>query len=171
MKKKPTLVLLSDLWGFQNAEWLDHYQHELNDRYAIKLLDSRTLAGIDPSITEEQQIHHQFVHGGIDRAIQQLKGSNLTGITVLGFSIGGLIAWKAALGGLNVNKLVAISSTRLRDETHKPKTPVVLFYGEHDPYAPTKEWFNHLELQPNLLQGGHGIYKNKEFAQFFSKAL
>ena len=65
---------------------------------------------------------------------------------ILGFSIGGYIAWKAALEGLKVRNLTAVSATRLRFETTKPDCKIALIYGEHDTFQPSIDWYNRIEL-------------------------
>ncbi|MEM8895574.1 MAG: hypothetical protein AAGC88_13415, partial [Bacteroidota bacterium] len=70
---KPQLIIISDLWGFQNANWIKYYQEALNEKYSITLFDSRELAGIDPKLDEEKAIHEQFINGGIQRAVEKLR--------------------------------------------------------------------------------------------------
>ena len=74
---------------------------------------------------------------------------------------GGVILWKAALRGLQMEKLIAISSTRLRKETEKPNRPFSLFFGENDVFQPNKEWFNQMGIKGHFItEGDHEIYKN-----------
>jgi len=96
---KPKLAILSDLWGTRNCEWVQYYQETLGVRYEVQFLDSRELAGIHLDLDSEQAIHQQFVQGGIDIAVNTLLKNSFDGGVMLGFSIGGLIAWKGLEGG------------------------------------------------------------------------
>lgn len=108
MKK---LIILSDLWGKGKSEWVSHYVEALQDYFEVTFYDSCELAGIDLSTYTEDKIHPQFVNGGIEKAVNTLLARERREVVVLGFSIGGLIAWKAALRGLKTERLLAISST------------------------------------------------------------
>ena len=56
------------------------------------------------------------MNSGIEIAVQTLLNKEKGEIKILAFSVGGTIAWKAALKGLKVSDLVAVSSNRLRYE-------------------------------------------------------
>ncbi len=135
------------------------------------MLDARLLAGIDHKLKEEQTIHIQFVNGGIDRAVEKLLQLEHLEVSCVGFSVGGLIAWKAALQGLNIKQLISISATRLRYETQKPSTDIQLFFGDQDPYRPTQEWLEAMDVNYQLLAGGHEIYKESGFIKDFIEQL
>lgn len=134
---KPQLLLLSDLWGFQQSHWQQHYPHILGQNYDITLIDCCTLADVKTSQSSQEVIHQQFINGGIDKGVNSLLDKKLTSDLIIGCSIGGLIAWKAMLQGLKAEKLIAISATRLRYEINKPEGDLTLYYGEEDPYKPT----------------------------------
>ena len=166
-----TLIILSDLWGFEEAPWLKLYRAKLEKNYEIHWLDSRRLAGIDQGLETEDEIHQQFVDSGIDRAVEVLKNHPVKYASVIGFSVGGLIAWKAALVGSKFKSLIAISSTRLRKEIQKPFIPISLFYGEEDSNRPTPQWFEHMNLTPYILAGGHDIYQSPGYIATFVRSL
>ncbi|MEM6831216.1 MAG: alpha/beta hydrolase [Bacteroidota bacterium] len=168
---KSALIILSDLWGVQHSEWIKYYYEELKDEFEVNFLDSRALAGIDPDLDSEKSIHEQFIAKGIDVAVYRLMELSPVGSTIIGFSIGGLIAWKAALEGLPVKKLIAVSSTRLRYENRKPPVDINLFYGDGDQYKPEKKWFEQMSLNPQMLQGGHDIYKKAELVKMITEAV
>ncbi|MCY1513938.1 hypothetical protein D9M68_484620 [compost metagenome] len=87
-------------------------------------------------------------------------------ISIIGFSIGGLIAWKATLSGLNAKYICAISSTRLRYESQKPSAQIDLFFAENDSFIPKEKWFQSMTLNPNIIeQETHEFYKKQEFAK------
>lgn len=161
MKKE--IIILTDIWGMADSEWLDQYVGSLGQHYLVRILDAQKLGGIEGAGLSEKSIHEQFVHGGIDRAVQQLLDRSAGVFAVLGFSIGGLIAWKACLQGFQVEHLLAISSTRLRYEKEKPDCNICLIYGSEDQFKPDENWFKNFEIQPVFIEGhGHEVYKNSE---------
>lgn len=159
------LLILSDLWGERKSNWLNQYITILENHFEIVFYDSCELAGIDLSDFSEDKIHKQFINGGIESAINSLLKKEKGEVDVLGFSIGGLIAWKAALEGLKVRNLFALSSTRLRYEEKCPHCAVKLFYAEKDEYKPSEEWFRKLNLEMNVWkEQEHYFYGKQEIA-------
>ncbi len=161
MKQK--LIILSDLWGKQKSAWVNNYIELLSPTFEIIYYDSCTLGEIDLINYSENAIHQQFINGGIDTAVINLLEKEKREITILAFSIGGTIAWKASLKGLNVLNLFAISATRLRYETEKPHCKVTLFYGGLDNYRPAAGWFKGLAVANfyTLNNETHHLYKNE----------
>lgn len=169
---KPKLIILSDLWGNENSEWLQYYSVLLETQFKLSFYDCRALAQIPTKGMTEPEIHHQFLHGGIDLAVEKLLETERKPGFVLGFSIGGTIAWKAALNGLPVIKFFAISSTRLRKEYQKPKCEIELYFGANDLNRPMDEWFEQLEIYPSILRGkNHDFYKEEAFANQLCEEL
>jgi dienelactone hydrolase len=97
-----------------------------------------------------KKIHEQFTNAGIERAVKALLDNEKKNVGVLGFSVGGLIDWKAALERLQVGSLFALSSTRKRHEEKQPTCAINLFYAENDRYKPTEEWFRKLNIEMNI---------------------
>ena len=163
---KPRIVLLSDLWGKEKSGWISYYSTILEEYFDIQYYDCCELGDIDKSNYSMRKLYNQFVNGGIARAVESILQKEKGFITVLGFSIGGFIAWKAALSGLKVQSLFAISSTGLRHETLKPSGIIELFYGEKDTYRPNDSWFQNLDVKENLYKNeGHELYTKKEMAE------
>lgn len=163
---KPRLLILSDLWGNEKSEWIIYYTSILENYFELKYYDSCDLGTIDKSAYSEEILHHQFLNGGIEKAVANLLQEEKEFITVLAFSIGGLIAWKSGLSGLKIQNLYAISSTRLRYESKKPSGTIELFYGKNDIYKPSSNWFTKLKLKENFFSNQeHELYKQKEFAK------
>ena len=169
---KQRLIILSDLWGLEDAEWMITYQKQLEPYFELEFYDSRKLVDLDLSDNSKNGIHAQFVNGGIDRAARKLSRKEKQDVNVLAFSIGGVIAWKAAFRGLSIKKLYAISSTRLRYETEKPDCKCALFYGEEDQYKPSVNWHASLTLDCNYIENGeHEMYQEEEFAISLCKKI
>ncbi|MFA5299635.1 MAG: alpha/beta hydrolase [Lutibacter sp.] len=163
---KQRIILLSDLWGKEKSEWITYYTTVLDKYFDVKYYDSCDIGSIDKSDYLEENLHNQFVNGGISRAVESILQKEKKPITVIAFSIGGLIAWKACLSGLKAQNLFAISSTRLRYEAIKPSGKIELFYGEDDAYKPDINWFHKMEISENFYKHeGHEFYKKEEIAK------
>ncbi|HSD07170.1 alpha/beta hydrolase [Flavobacterium sp.] len=162
---KLRLLILSDLFGGKNPKWLKAYLEILESKFDIQYYDVLELGEIDVSDSNEMDIHNQFVNGGIDKAVQNILRCEKEEVHVLGFSIGGTIAWKAALDGLKVCNFIAVSSTRLRFETRKPDCKIQLYFGEKDLNAPSLEWFLDLKIQNHSFENqDHQLYFKKDNA-------
>lgn len=163
---KPRIVLLSDLWGTQNSDWVRYYTAILEQHFDTQFYDCCELGNVDKSNHSQENRHNQFLQGGIERAVEILLQIETETVDVLGLSIGGTIAWKACLSGLKVENLYAISSTRLRYETQKPMVKINLFYGENDENKPQNNWFELMEIPMKLFKNqAHEMYKKQEIAE------
>lgn len=163
---KYRLIILSDLWGVIDASWVSMYVDKLSEGFEVKLYSSCELAEISEKNLSEEERHHFFVNGGIEKAVKNLMALEKEQLIVLAFSIGGTIGWKACLKDLNVKKLYAISSTRLRYETEKPKAEAILYFGEEDNYKPNNNWFEKMKVDYRIIpKKVHEMYKEEEFAE------
>lgn len=165
MKQK--LLILSDLWGTQRATYLPQYITLLQSKFDVEFLDSCQIGQIDTSNYTQENLHQQFVNGGIDLAIIKLLKKYPQEVDVLAFSIGGTIAWKANLLGLKIRNFYAVSATRLRYETEKPNSQIRLFYGDLDAYRPNQKWYDDLEIIDYCIfeNEGHDIYQKPNIIQ------
>jgi len=169
---KSRLIILSDLSGDQKSDWIGNYLNTLKSEFEIKYYDCCTLGEINMDSPTEQSLHSQFVNQGIDIAVKKLLELEPSKLNILAFSIGGTIAWKAGLKGLNISTLFAISSTRLRYETEKPNCKLKLVFGANDSFKPNPEWFNRMKISPEIIkEADHDIYRNENFALKFSEGL
>lgn len=170
MKEK--LIILSDLWGSHNAEWIHFYTDELKEYFDILFYDSCQLGEVDMQSLQMGLIHKQFVSGGIEKATVNLLKLEKEPINILAFSVGGLIAWKAVLQGLNAEYLCLVSASRLRYEKNKPSVKMDLFYGEKDKYKPGKDWFSAMEINPFVFENEiHELYRNRNSAQIIVERI
>lgn len=160
---KTRLLILSDLFGGENPEWVKLYTEILQSKFDIQYYDVRELANISLECITEADIHNQFLNGGIDRAVENLLKLEKEQTAILGFSIGGTIAWKAALSGLKVSHLIAVSSTRLRFETQIPDCKINLYFGKEDLNTPNPKWFSDLKISSHIFEShGHQLYLVKD---------
>lgn len=169
MKK---LIVLSDLWGKEKPNWILQYITILEKYFDVKYYDCCELGGISKNELSEENLHQQFVNGGVEKAVKQLLKNENEAYAVLGFSIGGTIAWKACLSGLKAQYLFAVSATRLRYETEKPLAETELFYGEKDTFKPDEKWFEQMKIKENIyLNEGHELYLKKEITETICKKI
>ena len=169
---KPRLIILSDLWGNQKADWAAAYVQELEPHFDVHLYDCCELAGMDLSDNTEEARHRQFVNVGIERAVEKLSLLEKGKVAVLAFSIGGTIAWKYALINSKVEQLYCISSTRLRYETVRPLASAKLWFGDQDAYAPIQGWFDQMQVPYEIVEDQeHELYKEVEFVQMLTKTI
>ncbi|HRO09598.1 MAG TPA: hypothetical protein PK047_12095 [Saprospiraceae bacterium] len=163
---KPDLIILSDMFGIDGAVWMDSYKLLLDDTFNIRLYDSGVLAQTDEYNSDKDMRHQYFLSGGTDIAVSALLQQETEPVWVLGFSIGGLIAWKAILNDMKAINFIAVSSTRLRYETEIPDIPVYLFYGEHDAYKPDNNWINDMKIHCDIFENAHhDMYKSADIAE------
>jgi hypothetical protein len=117
-------------------------------------------------------LHEQFVNGGIENAVENLLKLEKGKMDILAFSIGGTIAWKAALKGLDVKNLFAVSSTRLRYETKVPNCKIKLYFGEKDGNKPNMGWFEkHQNAYEIIEKGEHQMYLENDFASVIGEQI
>ena len=162
---KPRLVILSDLWGTKNSQWLNNYTSILDQHFDTAFYSSTDLAEIEMLNLAQDQIHQRFIANGINKALENLLKHESESINILAFSIGGTIAWKAALKGLKVKNLFAVSATRLRYETEKPTAKIELFFGDDDSFLPDSDWFEKLNIKKHFITNhDHEMYREKEIA-------
>ncbi|GAA4237405.1 hypothetical protein GCM10022291_24120 [Postechiella marina] len=155
------LIILSDLFGKEKSDWISVYYELLSDKYDIHYIDSKDLGEITLNTNNKEDIHNLFIAKSITVAVNNLTTKYREKINILAFSIGGTIAWKAILKGLNVSNFWAVSSTRIRYETKSPKCKTTLFYGENDTHKPDDNCFTKLKITPVFLKNqDHNMYSN-----------
>lgn len=162
---KPRIIILSDLWGKEKSDWVAGYVELLEDKFEIQYYDCCELGEIDKTNYTEENLHNQFINGGIEKGVENLLKTEKNKINILAFSIGGTIAWKAALKGVNVRSLFAVSSTRLRYEDKIPNGTIKLYYGENDSNRPSNNWFEKHSIDFEIIKNKeHDFYTEKDFA-------
>lgn len=170
-KKQQKLLLISDMWG--SDSWMDSYTEQLSLDFQITVYNCLELANIKNRNCSEQQLHQQYLASGIDSAVSKLLANKKAKLNILAFSIGGTIAWKAALGGLKVDNMYLISSSRLRLEKRKPQADnIKLLFGENDPLCPDRSWFKRMDIKKIQIKNAeHSFYKKKEYISFIIQKI
>lgn len=157
------LVVISDMWGTKKGLWITSYLGYLQQHYDIVFYDCQELANINLTIETEENLHKEFVNSGIDTAAAHLLKRESKPSHYLAFSTGGTVAYKAALMGLPIKSLYAISPTRIRLENNKPNCSIKLLFGSNDEFRPSKEWEEKIGLPMTLANGfGHELYSDEK---------
>lgn len=172
---KPLLVLLSDLWGAERSAWWQLYTNLLSPYYNLLWLDSCALGVINTVPYTQEHLHQQFVTGGINKAVDAMlqQGTQWPAPpTILAFSIGGTIAWKAIQRGLMIDRFFAVSATRLRYEETPLQANGCLWYGDDDNFRPSADWLTQQQLSTAILAGyEHECYQNERVVQAIAKQI
>jgi pimeloyl-ACP methyl ester carboxylesterase len=113
-----------------------------------------------PSSQCEAGVHQALVNGGYGSAAARLANEFPRAAVGLGYSAGGTLLWKAVRLGMQVEALICIASTRLRDEDPKEiQVPTLVVSGGHDPFAPGEDWAIGSNVRHIVLRGcEHGFY-------------
>ncbi len=157
------LVILSDMWGSKKGLWITSYLGYLQSYFDIVFYDCRELAYLDVKFNTRENIYDAFVNGGLNTAVGQLLKKEIEPSHYLTFCAGGTIAWEAALKGLPIKSLYAISPLNLHIAKQKPDIAVNLLYGEFQQHIPESEWGSvkgiTLEKMPKF---GHDLYSDEK---------
>lgn len=166
------LVILSDIWGSKKGLWITSYLGYLQQYFDIVFYDCQQLANISLTVDTEDNICNEFVNGGMETAVAHLLKKESEPSHYLAFCAGGTIAWKAALKGLPMKSLYAVSAMGIHTEHQKPTCPINMLYGEYDGFVPSKEWTSGLgisvEIVPNF---GHGLYTDEKIIKKVCQGL
>jgi len=157
------LVIVSDMWGTKKGLWITSYLGYLQQHYDIVFYDCQELANIDLTVETQENLHQEFVNGGIDTATSHLLKRESVPSHYLAFSTGGTVVYKAGLLGLPIKSLYAISATRVRKEKEKPAFPVQLLFGSNDTFRPSVEWTKEIQIETDLVPDfGHELYTDEK---------
>lgn len=157
------LVVISDMWGAKKGLWIASYFGYLQQYYDIVFHDSQQLGGIDVPLGTDENVRKAFLEGGIETAVAQLLRKEPRPAHYLAFGIGGSIGYKAALAGLSMKSLTAISAVDIAGEQQRPDMPLHLIFGQQDAQRPSAQWAQkvgvEMELAPHF---GHGLYTDEK---------
>lgn len=157
------LVILSDMWGSKKGLWITSYLGYLQQYYDITFYDCQQLANISLEVNSPENIHREFIDGGVETAVAHLLKKENEPSHYLTFGIGGSIAWKAALNGLPLKSLYSISSNRLRLESERPVGSIQLLYGQNDEFRPSNTWSDQIGVDVEVVKGfGHELYTDEK---------
>lgn len=110
-----------------------------------------------------EELYRYLIQGGFDAAAARVAEHFGDARIGLGYSSGGVVLWKSVLRGLRLERLICISSTRLRDEdpTAMP-IPTLAIFGDRDRSRPPPSWGDGSRVERLLLRGAeHAFYAEK----------
>ena len=166
------LVILSDIWGIKKGMWITSYLGYLQQYYTIEYYDLMQLANIDPLHLTEETLYREFKEGGIETAVTHLLKKETVPGHYLTFCMGSTVAWKAALKGLPMKSLYAVSPYALDAEAEGPEARTSLVYGANDANIPSKGWADkvgvEMEVVPNF---GRAMYSDERMIRKVSLDL
>ncbi|MGB5648306.1 MAG: hypothetical protein WBM55_14385 [Muriicola sp.] len=160
------LIILSDMWGSKKGLWITSYLGYLQQYFDIQYHDTQQLAGVDLIVSTSENLYEAFNNGGMETAVAQLLHKEKEPCHYLTFCAGGTVAWNAALQGLPMKSLYAISPIDLPLDAPKPDCPVRLLFGEKDKVVPSGEWAISKGVSLEVLpQYGHELYSDEMIVQ------
>ena len=160
------LVVLSDMWGAKKGMWITSYLGYLQQYFDIVYYDSQHLADLDIVEITPETVCEAFNRGGMDTAVAHILMKENTPSHYLTFCAGGLIAWNAALKGLPMKSLFAISPLDLQSEIERPEVPITLLYGEHHNAIPSDKWVDHMNIPVEVVpKFGQELYTDEKIIQ------
>jgi hypothetical protein len=157
------LVVLSDMWGAKKGLWITSYLGYLQQYFEIVYYDSQELANLEVTVRTPENVCKAFVEGGYSTAIAHLLSRETQPSHYLTFCAGGTIAWSAALQGLPMKSLYAVSPLWLHRYANSPEAPAKLLFGEYQENKPAQAWAQQLgvdmEVMPNF---GRELYSDEK---------
>jgi pimeloyl-ACP methyl ester carboxylesterase len=160
------LVILSDMWGSKKGLWITSYLGYLQQYFDIQFHDTQQLADVDLVVCTSENLYEAFQNGGLNTAVAQLLRKEKQPCHYLTFCAGGTVAWHAALKGLPMKSLYAISPIDLPLDMPKPDCPIRLLYGGNDKDLPSGKWANEKGVSLEVMEGyGHELYSDEKIIQ------
>jgi carboxymethylenebutenolidase len=92
--------------------------------------EARDVVTLMGSLTPEQ------TRADIDEAISQLRRDGAGAVGVIGFCMGGLLAYRTALASTGCDAAVGFYGARIAAELGEPRCPTLLLFGGEDEYIP-----------------------------------
>lgn len=92
-----------------------------------------------------------------------LRREGATSVGVIGFCMGGLLAYRAALVGDGFDAAVGFYGAGISAELGEPACPTLLMFGEHDPYITPAEIEVVRDRHPGTVvypEAGHGFMRD-----------
>lgn len=160
------LVVLSDMWGAKKGLWITSYLGYLQQYFDIVFYDIRKLSDVNLISDSVDDLYEAFTKGGMNTAMAQLLLKEREESHYLTFCAGGTVAWNAALCGLPMKSLTAISPVDLHLLQEKPDCKINLLYGEYQEYIPTPEWLSEMDVNLEIMpRFGRELYSDDYIIQ------
>jgi len=79
------------------------------------------------------------VQADLEESVAHLRELGATSVGVTGFCMGGLLTYRAALSGLDVQCAAPFYGARIAEELGRPRCPILIFFGGDDEYIPSAD--------------------------------
>jgi carboxymethylenebutenolidase len=90
----------------------------------------------DDVVTLMESLTREQTGADIERSIDLLRAMGATAVGVIGFCMGGLQAYRAAVSARGCNAAVGFYGARIAGELGEPACPTLLLFGARDEYIP-----------------------------------
>ncbi len=114
-------------------------------------------------VTQMGSLDREQTATDIDEAIGLLRDAGATGVGAIGFCMGGLQAYRAALSSPGCDAAVGFYGSRIAAEKGEPRCPTLLLFGADDEYIPTADIEAVVARQPGTVVypgAGHGFMRD-----------
>lgn len=154
------------MWGTKRGLWITSYLGYLQQYFDIVYHDSQALAQLEGVVKTQENLCEAFVKGGYEKAVSALLQAEQTPSHYLTFCAGGTIAWNAALRGLPMKSLYAVSPLWMHQQEETPDCPVQLVYGELMDHRPSQAWAEDLGVRMEVVpRFGKQLYSDEKIIQ------
>lgn len=152
------LLVVTDIHGQPGVA--DCLSHRLSRREqtVVRTIGLSELLGVDCT---GESLHRHLVEGdGFVRAAKRLVDLAEPADAALGYSAGGMVLWQGVLHGLLLDRLICISTTRLRQASAGAiPIPTLAVFGENDANRPADAWGTCSRVQTYIISGAeHDFY-------------
>lgn len=154
-----TLLVVTDIFGAPSPEIC--LTAELGKTRPVRHLHLADLCN-RPDLSGEALHKHLFLGKGLAQVTAALFPLSNKDTLAIGYSAGGTALWQAVQQGMQLARLICVSSTRLRDEG-SIDTPHHVIFGQDDPGRPGQDWLDHVPQSYDLIPDvGHAFYTDPQ---------
>lgn len=154
-----TLLVVTDIHRAPSPEIC--FSAELAATHPVRHLHLADLCN-RPDLSGEALHKHLFLGEGLAQVTAALVAFSNKETIPIGYSAGGTALWQAVQQGMQMARLICVSSTRLRDAGPIDTQHHVIF-GQDDPGRPTQDWLDHVPQSYDLIpDAGHAFYTDPQ---------
>jgi carboxymethylenebutenolidase len=110
-----------------------------------------------------QEVQPEQMLDDLAIAVQALRASGAVRIGVMGFCMGGVFTWRAALQRDGYDAAVGFYGAGIAADLGRPRCPTLLFFGRNDPWIPSEDIDEVANYHDNTVvypQAGHGFMRD-----------
>ena len=110
-----------------------------------------------------QEVQPEQMLDDLELAAGALRASGASRIGVMGFCMGGVFTWRAAVHRGGFDAAVGFYGVGIASELGRPRCPTLLFFGRKDPWIPTDDIDKVVAHHADTIvypQAGHGFMRD-----------